>query len=82
MRGFSARATVEAALAWIDAHARRLGPETAALDALHGRVLAADLHAAIDVPPFDRSARRRASTKAWRVRGMYRSFSPISTRIS
>ena len=56
MRGFSARATVEAALAWIDAHARRLGPETAALDALHGRVLAADLHAAIDVPPFDRSA--------------------------
>lgn len=56
MRGFSARATVEAALAWIDAHARRLGPEMSALDALHGRVLAADLHAAIDVPPFDRSA--------------------------
>jgi molybdopterin molybdotransferase len=56
MRGFSARATVEAALAWIDAHARQLGPETAALDALHGRVLAADLHATIDVPPFDRSA--------------------------
>jgi len=56
MRGFSARATVEAALAWIDAHAQQLGPETAALDALHGRVLAADLRAAIDVPPFDRSA--------------------------
>ncbi len=56
MRGFSVRATVETALAWIDAHARQLGPETSAIDALHGRVLAEDLHATIDVPPFDRSA--------------------------
>ncbi len=56
MRGFSARTTVETALAWIDAHAKRLGSETVSLDDLHGRVLAADLHATIDVPPFDRSA--------------------------
>ena len=56
MRGFTARATVEAALAWVDARAGRLGAETVALDALHGRVLAEDLHATIDVPAFDRSA--------------------------
>jgi molybdopterin molybdotransferase len=56
MRGFSARATVDAAVAWIDAHATCLGSEAAPLAALHGRVLAADLHSTIDVPPFDRSA--------------------------
>jgi len=56
MRGFSARATVEAAVAWIDRHAVRLAPEAASLDDLHGRVLAADLQSTIDVPAFDRSA--------------------------
>ena len=56
MRGFSARATVEDALAWIDGRAAALDSEVVLLDALHGRVLAADLHSTIDVPPFDRSA--------------------------
>jgi molybdopterin molybdotransferase len=56
MRGFSARSTVEAAVAWIDAHAAALAPEVVPLDALHGRVLSEDLHSAIDVPAFDRAA--------------------------
>jgi molybdopterin molybdotransferase len=56
MRGFSVRATVEDALAWIDGRAAALDSEVVLLDALHGRVLAADLHSTMDVPSFDRSA--------------------------
>src|SRR5437868_5153339 len=56
MRGFAARALVETALRWIDANARPLDSEVVPLEGLHGRVLAADLRAAIDVPPFDRAA--------------------------
>lgn len=56
MRGFAARTLVETALDWIDAHAKRLEPETAGLDDLHGRVLAEEIRAPIDVPPFDRAA--------------------------
>jgi molybdopterin molybdotransferase len=56
MRGFRDRALVETALAWIDEHARRLEAETVPLDDLHGRVLAESVCAAIDSPPFDRSA--------------------------
>ena len=56
MRGFTARALVEDAWAWIDAHARPLAPETVPLDALHGRVLAEPVRAPIDVPAFDRAA--------------------------
>ena len=56
MRGFSKRSLVEDALAWIDTYVSTLETEIVALDALHGRVLAADVTAPIDVPPFDRSA--------------------------
>lgn len=56
MRGFRARVEVGTALAWIDAHARPLPAETTPLDALAGSVLAADIVAPIDVPPFDRAA--------------------------
>jgi molybdopterin molybdotransferase len=56
MRGFPARTRVTVALAWIDAHVEALEAETAALDALGGRVLAADVVAAVDVPSFDRAA--------------------------
>ena len=56
MRGFAGRALVEEALAWVDAHSARLEPESVAHDASHGRVLAADVIAPIDVPAFDRSA--------------------------
>jgi molybdopterin molybdotransferase len=56
MRGFAARTTVEAALGWIDAHVHALEAEAAVLDDLHGRVLAEDITAPMDVPSFDRAA--------------------------
>lgn len=56
MRGFAARTRVAAALTWIDEHAAALEIETVALDALCGRVLAADAVSAVDVPAFDRAA--------------------------
>ncbi len=56
MRGFTARSTVEAALEWIDAHVPVLESEVAVLDDLHGRVLAEDIVAPMDVPSFDRAA--------------------------
>lgn len=56
MRGFAARTLVDTALEWIDAQARRLGGESVGLADLHGRVLAEEIRAPIDVPPFDRAA--------------------------
>ena len=41
------------ALAMVLRHARRLPPEEVALAAAHGRALAADLVADVDLPPFD-----------------------------
>src|SRR5690606_38937335 len=56
MPGFAARTLVETALEWIDAESKRLGCEAAELANLHGRVLAEEVRAPIDVPPFDRAA--------------------------
>src|SRR4051794_15240084 len=56
MRGFAARVLVQAALEWVDAHASPLPAETTALASAHGRVLAHDVAAQIDVPAFTRSA--------------------------
>lgn len=56
MRGFERRSTVAEAVAWVDAHATPLPSEPVSLEKSYRRVLAADAVAAIDVPPFDRSA--------------------------
>lgn len=56
MRGFAGRTTVESALEWIDTHVQPLESEAVALDDLHGRVLAEDVVAPVDVPSFDRAA--------------------------
>ncbi len=56
MRGFARRATVDAALAWVDAQASTLPAETIELNDAHGRVLATFVTSPIDVPGFDRSA--------------------------
>jgi molybdopterin molybdotransferase len=56
MRGFAGRTTVEAALEWIDARVCALEAEIATLDDLHGRVLAEEVSAPMDVPSFDRAA--------------------------
>ena len=56
MHGFTRRAEVATVFDWIDAHAKRLGVESVALDVAWDRVLANPVVAAIDVPAFDRVA--------------------------
>src|SRR5215211_4872845 len=48
--------SVDEALAAILERIPVLGPETVTLDAALGRVLAEDVHADLNVPPFDNSA--------------------------
>jgi molybdopterin molybdotransferase len=55
MRGFTHRHTVEAAIAWLDAHLRAPTAESIPLDAAAGRVLAAPAVSDVDVPGFDRA---------------------------
>jgi molybdopterin molybdotransferase len=58
MRGFASRATVEAALAWIDSRLpdhNRLPTETVDLFQAAGRVLATDVRSDVNVPGFARS---------------------------
>ena len=55
MRGFARRHTVEAALAWLDAQLEPLPAEEAPLRMAAGRVLAASVVSAVDVPGFDRA---------------------------
>ena len=56
MRGFQDRAEVDAVVALIDGRVRPLPPEDVSLRAAAGRVLAADVTAAVAVPGFDRAA--------------------------
>jgi molybdopterin molybdotransferase len=56
MTGFRERTRVEAALAWVDTHSKSLPAERVPVVEAHGRVLAEDLRAAIDVPGFARAA--------------------------
>lgn len=55
MRGFAARQTVEAALAWLDSHLAPLDAESVPLGSAAGRVLAEPVTSGIDVPGFDRA---------------------------
>ncbi|MEX2560264.1 MAG: hypothetical protein WD403_10140, partial [Pirellulales bacterium] len=55
MRGFAARQTVEAALAWLDSHLAPLDAEPVPLESAAGRVLAEPVTSGIDVPGFDRA---------------------------
>ena len=56
MRGFTRRTEVDAAWQWIDRHAAPLAAETVGIEHAAGRVLTAEVVAAIDVPAFDRAA--------------------------
>lgn len=56
MRGFRERATVEQVCEWLHARCRTFGGEDVSLAQSFGRVLASPVVAALDVPPFDRSA--------------------------
>lgn len=55
MRGFAARHTVDAALAWLDSQLHVLSHEDAPLRAAAGRVLAYPVVSEFDVPGFDRA---------------------------
>src|SRR6266446_6371808 len=55
MRGFARRHTVDAALAWLDAHLQLLAPEIVPLRNAAGRVLADSVVSDVDVPGFDRA---------------------------
>jgi len=55
MRGFSARATVEQAWAWLDSHVAQLPAESVPLTELSGRVLTGDVISEINVPAFSRA---------------------------
>jgi molybdopterin molybdotransferase len=56
MRGFRTRVAVEEVVATIDRRVGALGVEAVELGDAAGRVLAAEVVAAADVPPFDRAA--------------------------
>jgi len=55
MRGFARRQTVEAALAWLDAHVPPPHAERVPLMMASGRVLATAIVGDVDVPAFDRA---------------------------
>jgi molybdopterin molybdotransferase len=55
MRGFASRHTVAGAIAWLDAQVRPPGVESLPLRMAAGRVLAAAVVSAVDVPAFDRA---------------------------
>ncbi|HZI82257.1 MAG TPA: gephyrin-like molybdotransferase Glp [Vicinamibacterales bacterium] len=55
MRGFERRHTVAAALAWLDGQLRPLAAERVGIAEAAGRVLAAPIVSAVDVPGFDRA---------------------------
>ena len=55
MHGFSRRHTVRAALEWLDAYLHPLDAEAIPLRVAAGRVLAAPVISAVDVPGFDRA---------------------------
>jgi molybdopterin molybdotransferase len=55
-QGPSKRARLDRVTAWIDAWAAPLRPESVSLADAAGRVLAGDVKAELDLPPFDRAA--------------------------
>ncbi len=69
MRGFAHRATVEAAIAWLDAQLHALGSETISLSSAFGRVLAAPIGSDVDVPGFDRATMDGYAVRASSVEG-------------
>jgi molybdopterin molybdotransferase len=69
MRGFARRATVDAAVAWIDSHARPLPAERVPLAEAASRVLATALTSSVDVPGFDRAMMDGFAVQAASVAG-------------
>ncbi len=80
MRGFSRRATVEAALAWLDAQLRPLSGERVPLESAAGRVLNSDVVSSLDVPGFDRAMMDGFALSASCVAGAS-TYNPIALAI-
>lgn len=69
MRGFTSRSPVDTALTWIDQHAKTLPAETIDLHTAHGRVLARERFAPMDIPALDRSAVDGYALRGWKPPG-------------
>src|SRR5512144_2091583 len=63
LRGFADRVALDAAIAWVDARAERLGAVDVEVEGAAGRVPAAPIAAPADLPPVD-----RAGEDGWAVR--------------
>jgi molybdopterin molybdotransferase len=68
------------ALAWIDAHVRSLGLEDIPIVEASGRILAEDLAAPIDLPPFSRVAADGFALRADQTVGAS-GYNPLSLRL-
>jgi molybdopterin molybdotransferase len=83
MRGFAQRATVEAALAWIDSalpESARLGAEEVSLLDAAGRVLAHDVTSGVNVPGFRRAMMDGFAVRAQDSQGST-PYNPLPLRI-
>lgn len=80
MRGFTARSTVEEAVAWTDAATTVCADETVPLTQATGRILARDIVATIDVPPFARSAMDGYAVRAEETSGAT-DYNPLSLQV-
>lgn len=69
MKGFASRALVEDVWKWVDSNANVLPSETVAYTNAHGRVLAENVIAPVNVPAFDRSAMDGYSLRADETEG-------------
>jgi molybdopterin molybdotransferase len=75
-----ARTSLAAALAWIDAHVARRGREFVPVSEAAGRVLAEDVTATLDVPPFHQATFAGIALRAQETIGAG-SYNPLSFRL-
>jgi molybdopterin molybdotransferase len=80
-RDFSARASIAEATAWIDEHVARLGAEEVLLADAAGRVLAEDVAAAVDLPPFNRASVDGLAVRADETAGAS-AYNPLSLQVA
>ncbi len=80
MRGFRERATVEFAWAWLDQQTQTLEPVAVLLAEASGRVLAENVIAQLNVPPFDRSAMDGFALRGAETTGAG-DYNPLTLRI-
>ena len=74
------RRSVDDAVSWIDGNLSPLGPETVPLAEARGRVLAEDVSARVDLPPFDRAAVDGIAVRAEETAGAG-AYNPLSFRL-